>query len=429
MSKKKFLIIFSLNLGYLLLRHLTVSNNFLVTTPFSSPIIPSFFRLIPEFFSFFTLVYCLYKKNKNIANYWWLFLFILLFSLVTSSIISTSDYGKTNFIRMLSSIRSWFIWLSPFIIGMTLFEREDLAIFYKSSIVICIIQVPLIILQARLVSEADFVTGLMGEWGSGILGIFQTLGSIYLLEFILSKRIPLIIGLMLVCLIMPPVILAKAMIVFLIMPISFLLLVLISKSSKKRVVNLLMICILLLVPILSMINIYTGEYSGGIEKSATLIWSRISVALENSATSYGGPTRLYYLGTVMQYISKNPVTLMFGYGLGYASSSRLSINNVNENILQYSTGVSSFIVTILLENGLMGVITIILFLVGIYSSLRKKMKYSRNLPGFDFDAVGMTTLIIISALVFYNRSFASPTLAWVLMPQLGIYVQRVIKKC
>jgi len=427
MNKKRFLIIFSLNLGYLLLRHLTVSSNFLVTTPFSRPIIPAFFRLIPEFISYFFFVYCLFNKPKNIAKYWWFFLYILFFSSITSSVITIINFSSTDFIRILASIRSQFIWLSPFFVGMTLFERKDLAYFYKSTIIIGVIQVPLIILQSRLSTHPDVVTGLMGEYGTGILAIFQSLSSLYLLEYILSKRISLFFGLMLESILILPVILGESIIIFLILPIYWILFFLISKSRKRNFLYGILIFTFLLLMIFSML-ILSSEISGYGETPYQYLRRKISIAIQNSPISYSGPTRIYYLEKAMKFAARTPTSLFFGNGIGFASSSRLSPNTVNENILEGSTGVGSLFISTLLENGYFGIFVIVLFLGGILVFQIRYTKIAHDQWDRNQSAIGISTILLLSILIFYNLSFTAPTFAWILMPQLGIYSKRLLQK-
>jgi hypothetical protein len=426
MNNKRFGIILIINLSFLILRHLTVSDSLFVTAPFSNPILPSVLRLIPEILSFLLFVYCLTTRWKKIVKYWRFFIFGLLFSLITSSILSISNGDSFDFVRILSSLRSWFIWISPFFMGMTLFEVEDLPDFYKSFIVICIIQVPIIFIQSRLVTNEDLVTGLMGENGSGFLAIFQTIGSLYLLEYILSKQISLLPGLLLASIILLPVILSNALIVFLIVPFSWLLYFIISKYRRQKLTYGILTTGILIFIVYAMLVIFSSESKNSNDNPINFLSNKISVAIENSATSYNGPTRIYYLLKIVDYVSGSPTSLLFGYGIGYASSSRLSYNTINETILAGSTGVGSKTAKILLENGFAGIIILLLFFGGIFYNQFKSSKLIHRKYISDYTALAITILILVGALIFYNDSFTAPPFAFILMPQLGIYAKKYL---
>lgn len=426
LSTKKILIIFLMNILYLLFRHLSASRDFIFAASTGNPIISPSFRLVPEIITLVAMLLALFSKNKKVGKYWSLFILLLLITLLVDSLLIKSSSNSFDFIRILSSIRTWLIWLSPFFIGLLLLNRKDLDYFYLTIVIISILQLPLILYQSQTTSNADLVTGIMGEYGSGILAIFQAISALIVLELIFEKKISRFFGGMLIVLILIPVILAKALIVFIIIPISFFTLAVISKSSKRKSTNIILTCFFIVIQLALMIIVFIKGYGGHIDNPGAFIINKIYVALENSPTSYGGPTRIYYLKSVYNNISESPLTFIFGHGLGYASSSRLSVNTINEIILKGSTGVGSLVATLLLENGVMGVLLILMFLWGIFSNQLKNKEQNKILLT-DYRAIGLVTLLIIGSLIFYNKSFTSPTLAWVLMPQLGIYAQKHTK--
>lgn len=421
MINKRLFLIFSINIIYLLLRHLTVSNNLFITTPYSYPLLPPFLRLVPELVSYFFFVYCLIFRRRRILGYWWFFLFLLFSSLLVSGIMTFTNPNSPDMVRVLSSIRSWFSWISPFFIGMSMFRREDLAQFYKSLVLIGIVQIPFILIQSSSVVNADYVTGLMGEWGSGSLAIFNALGSLYILEYLFARKISPIQAFVIEGLLIIPVILGQALIIFFILPFSWILYFIISRPRPQKRKYFLLILIFLIVIIALIMAIYSFERADyWVSNPLGFLYEKIEKTLAYSPTAYGGgPTRIYYLGYVLRNIAQTPALLFFGHGLGYASSSRLSLANANEEILSSSTGVSSIISTRLLENGLFGVFIFVIFSGGLLFSLfRAKKKF--GIAQSDHEAIGITSILLLSVLLIYNASFTAPTFAWILIPQLGI---------
>ncbi len=423
-NNKKIRRLFLVNIGYLLLRHLTSSNNFWITTPSSVPIIPALFRLVPEIISYVLMIFCLFQKGRKVLKSVGLFLFFFLFSNTISSVISLSGSNSIDFVRFISSIRSLLIWLAPFLIGLTLFKIDDIKYFWIVSVMISIAQVPFVFIQSGMAPTADYVTGLMGEWGSGYLAIFQTLNSLYLLDYILKGKVHLIVGIILVGVIIIPVILANAVVIFVLVPLSWLIYFIFSHKNPKKFLYFIILLFFLLSSLFIMVYIFSQGRSNSLSGSVEFLSEKFSRALENSPVSYSGPTRTYFLLKSIEYVLKTPISSLFGYGLGSASSSRLSPFNINENILQGSTGVGSLFIYTLIESGIFGTISILIFLMTIYRNNYQKNTKNKKIYKYEFSDIALTTTIIIGILIFYNRSFASPSFAWILMPQLGIYCQK-----
>jgi hypothetical protein len=314
------------------------------------------------------------------------------------------------------------LWLTPLFFGIFVFKINDIPILQKIVVVIAFMQVPLAFFQSMaIIKSADDISGLMGAYGSGVLAIFQVIATSTLFINFLNKKLSFFVLVICTIILISPSILARAMIVFIILPVSWII-ALLSIKNKKRILSVLPFVIIILVSLTILFSqIYTiyvrSAESNPIERVVTDIYN---VIIPDSKTQ--NVTRSMYFLYVVDELSKSPLNLVLGYGTGFSSTSRL-INFSRVLLMPNSIGNGSLIVSILLENGVIGAIYIFAFLFSIYYFLiriKKKMKSEFELSIINN---GLVMIILLSLLVFYNQSFTSSGLVWLILPQFGLFIQ------
>ncbi len=422
---KRYLVLLFFNIFYLVMRHLTVSGNWIIADLNRAPILPAILKVLFEILSILFLMLLAASRNQNRKlEPFWIRIFISLpLLLVASSFVALAGPYSISPVQIISALRSWMIWLTPFLLGVFFFRISDLFKLQTIVVFIAFLQVPIAILQffSNRIS-ADYITGLMGAYGSGIFAIVQVIASTSLLISYIKGRISTLVFIPSVIILFIPVVLARAMIVFIILPIAWTYAISLLRGKRKHIRKYLVIMLSLLAAVFILSQFYTVQVRSLDKNPFEVVFHDISYVLSPDLSQGQRTTRTYYLLSVINGLVVSPASLLLGYGTGLASTSRIS-DYSRVSLVPDSIGSESLFVSVLVENGILGCLFILLFLAGLFINLKKIQSKVNQEAEIEVVNIGFVMVALFSLLIFYNKSFTSGPIVWLFMTQFGIFVQ------
>lgn len=263
-------------------------------------------------------------------------------------------------------------------------------------VILCLIQIPVTVFQF-LVSPSilkrgtiyDAVSGTMGGLNTNVLAILLVSVIIVLITLYLKfkKKNYLLISILLF---IPPV-LGDAKGVFVLISLSLFLILLLSKLGVQRKAFLIFISVIIFSVLATLyLNIIEEEDRKVLDPTYFLSYEL------NKEYREGDNVRLSRIESVkyaLNLVSENPVTLIFGYGIGNASR-----NNLYGADGKYFSRITiiHFWDKVITEIGLIGVLTILIVLLRLFLTLKKIEKFFIKLnPFISSLASGMSIVILI----------------------------------
>jgi hypothetical protein len=412
-------ILFTLYFCFLALRHLTASSGGLIAdAPLHGSLLPPILRFAPEILSMTLLLFCMRSGFRGLGSFWNLLFLAFMSYIVINGISGIAFSATVEISSLISALRVHLNWMIPFLLGFFILRQADRYPMAKVILVIGFLQIPLAILQYNHVDNADFVTGLMGEYGSGVLGIFQTIGSMFLLSAWLHSKGDRML-LLSAILFLLPIPFASALGPMLAAPLFLFLVIMLAMRSKGRVLRI-MIGLAASAGTVALVGIMFNSIGNFNFDSMPILYQHL---ISRYFSDSDGINRVTFFLFVIRFLSDSPMRFLFGCGTGFAASSRIHEQHVIENILPGSTGAGSMATNILIENGFLGLVFMMIFIAGIFVCairLRCAAKGRGELVYLDWFLVSLISLIVYS---FYNASFTAPALAWIMMPHCGIVVR------
>ena len=275
-----------------------------------------------------------------------------------------------SLLQLVLGLRSFLqFYLLFIVVTNTPFTKDELKIFIKIIILFCLLQLPATLYQYLFTAgNVDDIIGTLGPGDANSLGMYFLFSIILMVSFILQNY-KVMESFYSLCIIAFPFIACSSRVAFFILPVLILILVLNSNLKKyinvRNMLPLLVICIL--------VFIITKEYSATDVGEANTLDFMQNIEKEQSNKSMG---RLYYLGVAYDLITSNTQTFLFGKGPASFSSS--GGKYLNSPLLYDATYdatavgvISSEIVTIMVEYGIIGLIIIISIFIEILNEFKK----------------------------------------------------------
>lgn len=353
------------------------------------------------------------EKAVRFAPYWRPFALILALHLV--SFLS----NKQSLYLLLMSSRQHYIFPAIFL-GMVVLQpkKEFWEKLIKVMIFTMFFQIPVSIVQYFLFERADYMGGLFGKNSSGpisTLGIgFGFLGY-YLYKYHEKKKLFLFFGLAMVI----PLMLAESKFAMIFLPISYFYNIFIEKKRYLRKLLVLLGMVPFYLGVLlafDLINAHNPSYYPYMKwtledplyliKSAARMPAGISAARFNEVQGVYLPSydRLSSLSFALDYIKKNPVNFLFGFGPGEASQDLYS-----QGRLKYVGVFPTFLVNSVLEWGLLGSAAWLLLFALLFRVNLRCLRYIQENPSRSlwkaFLYFSNIQMFIFIFDLIYSRSF------------------------
>ncbi len=322
----------------------------------------------------------------------------------------------------LTALRSRLVWLAPLALGLVALEDEDAAVLGKTAIVVALLQISLVLLQWQIVDNPDYVTGIMGEYGSGVLAIFQTLASLYLLSGWIHGTVPLWFFVAATPVVVLPIPLSEAMVGFYVLPVGWVLLLgraVMRRGLRVRATVPILIGILTITYLATtLVREQRGWDEDPVSYVYTVMWN--SAMIETGVKN--AYTRPQYLAFVDEQISRSLLTKTFGLGAGFSASNRLNPRSVTEDLLPGSTGSGSMFSTYLLETGYVGAILLLIVQLSV-AAVAWRRRDRPQLSNVYLDAVVVGAVLLIP-LAGYTSGWGAAAIASSVLPQLGLILRK-----
>jgi len=335
--------------------------------------LPAYFTWHKEFLLFFAGVEG-FKKNglHNLFKNFPFFSILLLLLLL--NIIISAFLNDTSLIKVLYAVRTYLYFPAFFLIFLSYmitdgdFSRKSI-VFFDSLILIVLLQIPVAIIQYFLFERGDFVGGTFSYHASGIISIIgiSYIPLLYFTGAFLKKASFFVYSLLMFFVLM----ISESKIAMYILP----LFVLISEyfRHKKKIFIIaptfciIIICFFLILPWFDIINTRVGRYEPNhmrkfLQDPYAPISKRISrydTSLNKIVVDSEKMGRKFRYRTIYNRISsihiaylmlkKDDLNIFFGLGPGESF-----LNSFYIGKLAYSGLFKTFVVTVLVELGLVG---------------------------------------------------------------------------
>jgi hypothetical protein len=407
----------------LLLRHFSASADGLVADPAEGqPILPPIVRLLPEA-AILALVAMNWRRRSQLVPGWLKFGLVatLVVPLISLTVVVIRGEAIDG-VYVLSALRSRLLWLGPLMLGLVALEDQDAPLLGKATILVGLLQVVLVFAQWQTVENPDYVTGLMGEYGSGILAIFQATASLYVLSSWVQGTAPTWVFIALTPILMVPIPLAEAMVGFYVLPVGWVLLLgrgILRRGLRVRAALPILIGILQITYLATtLVRTQRGWDQDPVSYVYTVMWN--SAMVETGVKN--AYTRPEYLAFIHEQVSQSLLTRVFGFGPGFSASNRFNPRSVTEDLLPGSTGAGSMFSTYLLETGYLGASLILILHVSVAVAVWRRRDRGL-LSNAYLDAAAVAAFLLIP-LAGYNSGWGAPPIAYSVLPVLGLILRK-----
>lgn len=401
-------------------------------------ILPRFLQLGPEILSLLILAFTRRRNQRSSRSYQGLILWLFVWwGIIMLSDILGAFSGELSLLAIFASWRYYFRIFIPFLIGMSLVERDDILWVLRVMLIIGFIQVPLAIIQSLYAPTPDFVTGLMGRAGSGNLAVFQIVCFGILLSrylnfkgnrrFKFNSRLWLLISRVVI----PGVILLYILIMAQVIAGFIMLIVLAIAIMRFRFISTRGIALTLIIVVILIAgnSLYPEyfEHSSLYEKYTPSGVKDFLLAGQGNSKLIGGSTvgRLQVFVEFNRFLSSRG-NVWLGNGPGVFSNSLLLSTRSSAFRMLWESVIGSLSLgsLLLIETGYIGLLWWVVFLLMILKSwvISYKLAGDTRDVRYILDVfLGFYILIIVS--IIYNQSLAVPTIYFPFMLMAGFVVK------
>jgi hypothetical protein len=378
-------------------------------------ILPSRLAYLIELFGLIALLYVLFYgvrgRFQHVRPAYW-FVFGALGLCVLFGILSNSQEPGTIFAGMRNTLRAipWF-----FVPAVYAFSDRDVRAQIAMLLAVCLVQVPLTIGQ-RLGSVApDTTTGTMQI--SSILSIFLICAICVATAFYVRRRIRLGQFLALFVLLLLPTTINQTKGTLLLLPLGVLAAYLSASRSGQRLRTGLLALALLFGFGLAFVPAYDyfqqnqetprpiGEFFTKEGRLRDYLWKDEGLGTRDAAG------RADSIAVPIEFLSRDPVTLAFGLGIGNASASALGEGFEGRYARLFDPFLSTAFARIVLELGVLGISLLLVLMWLILSDARVVSRRHRELLS-DLSAGWVGVVIVMTISIFYKDITAHAALSF-----------------
>ncbi len=398
--------------------------------------LPGFISYFSELCGALALVYVIVTGTKDRFQFvrpaYWLAFGTIVVVIVCGVLINNVHPGP-----IIAGLRTYLRAIAWFFVP-AVFAYSEKQIFQQLKLLlgICVIQIPLAIMQRIETGDrswgfvavtGDWTVGTMGD--SGVLSVFLLFGACCLAAMYERKLIGLMKFVVLFFAILIPTMIneTKAMVVFL--PVSVGVAYLCAASPKvrmKRFVSGLAFLVIfgaVFVPVYDSLNKdrQYGQSLGQFFLDPGSVEGYVSSNPEIGAGK--DPGRGDAIMVPLTALSKDPTSLVFGYGIGNASDSSLGLDYGGKYAEVFRPFLQASFAKFVLEIGLAGVGMVFLIYLLVYQDCLAVARADKGL--FGALAAGWTGVIaLMSIAMFYNKGEVFPSLSFLFWYFSGLIAAR-----
>lgn len=368
-------------------------------------ILPRAFQFVPELLSVAAAVMVVALGSANRFRYvrpqYWLMFGALLMCMIAGVLANAVDAGPIiaglrNYLRAIP----WF-----FVAAVYAFSSTQISNQLRLLLAIAVLQLPFAVEQRLQTAHPT------GDWTTGTL-LISSIMSIYLISclsvaaaFYVRRRISISQFLLLAVMLFIPATINETKGTLILLPFGLLLAFLATATPGRRLRVVAMACTLVVTAIAVYVPIYNylvqerqyatsiGEFWNDPERLERYLWKKEEVG----TTEKGG--RLDAILVPAGELAKDPVRLVFGYGIGNASRSALGRSFSGEYHELFSPFMVNAFARLLLEIGVLGVALVIGLMLMILRDARIVARRSSGTIGALAGGwVGVTGIMLLSLL-------------------------------
>lgn len=392
-------------------------------------------RLIPEIFSVITVVVVLLRGTRTgfnlVAPKYWL-VFGLLTMIVVCGILTNEVGSGPTLAGMRSYLRAIPLFLLPAVYPFTEKQlKQQLGLI----LLLGFIQIPITIYQRYLVYTSnrfsgDSVVGTIAD--SGVLSILLISSALIATGCMLKGKLSKLLFIPIFFALLMPTTINETKAIVLLLPAGLLTTVIAGTPAGKRIkvaaagVTLLMLFAVILIPIYDametdnpnknqqhLIDFFTNQD----EMQKYMESHRVGVGTQ--APVRRGDALKVPLG----YLSRDPVHLIFGLGMGNASHSNLGENFTGNYYGLFQSFVILSVSVFLLEIGVLGTLLVFLLYWLIFrDAIAVARQDSGLIGGIAIGWIGVVVVITLST--FYSAIHLFPSLSYMFWYFSGIVAAR-----
>jgi hypothetical protein len=371
-----------------------------------------------EFFSlvlFITMIDKIVKKN-------FLLISLLFVVSITTLFVLISILQGVGVINQVLGLRLYLRPLPIFFAGFLIaYDRKNIFNILRFVFIIAILQIPIVIYQFLFITQQaekgqtsfDLVSGTFGGLSTGTLGLFLLNVSVLVSVAILFRRLKFRY-LLLVPLLLMQSVLGDVKIVYIGVVVTIFFFLFSIKLNVLKKISFIVFSLLFLFVFIEGYKAFIGE-----ERSERLtVENQVQNQLLEEQS--GRLTRLNAVVEAFKVINKQPLSLVFGVGVGNGIKNLLT----GEHGEYYSFDSDRhFANRLILELGLVGVVILIL----IFYQLYRSSVMVRKRGGGDLDRIVATGFLVILTItfmsLFYNDAFTRAQYAYPFWLIAGIIVK------
>jgi hypothetical protein len=384
------------------------------------------FKYLPEILSLTALVYVVLRGSEsrfaNIKAAYWIILGAFVVTLLFGSLMEGVPPGP-----VFAGIRNYFAALPLFLLpAVHEFSERQLRSQLRLLAVLCCIQLP-IAYQQRMATVAagmvtgDYTTGTL--IGSGILSIFLVAAAAMLTAFYMHRRIALRTYLLLLCVILAPTTINETKVTLVLAPLAVLTVVWFGSAEKQRFLKLAGSTLAVAAFLVAFVAVYdyfvAPRWDYGLMDFFKQEGRVEGYLFKGSSVGDTQAGRLDWFLVPLSELSRNPVTLAFGLGIGNASDSALGLQFTGEHFERFILFGGATVSIMLLETGLFGLVCGLLAMLMLFGDARRVAGADTTIHGaIALGMVGVLAVYFVS--VFYASIHLSAPHAYLFAFYAGV---------
>lgn len=381
---------------------------------------PSVIQYFPDILAIFILIKIinkLIKTKQKINNSILKYIAALLFVQIISFVIN--DYSIMPFIWGCRNLYRFFIVFVGFQYLSNFKNYSKITKYLKYFV---IIQLCISLLQTRIYSDWDNVSGFFGHSGTGLMLINLMFICSFFLANYFYKKMKLGYLLFFIVIIFTEIILGSVKAAFFYLPgiivIMFFLSPVLKKNYKIKIRNITIMVIV--IPLITLIasSLFLKAFSEDAEFTGIgELYSIDYIDKIANSDSYTGDdksiNRLSGVGTINDLVLDNNYKKIFGVGLGNASPNKYSIFEgkyyEKYSELKYNWFLIPYFV---MENGFLGMLIFLIILITLLLKSSRILKVVTNDDEkiFIFAYQGCTIAVLVT--LIYNIGFSTPQVGY-----------------
>lgn len=407
-------------------------------------IIPYHLELLPEVLSVVVTILIIgqLSKTKNLnlgAKY------VVVFSLLGIHIVNGILINSTPTAAVVIGLRIYLKYIPFFILPLVYnFKEEQISRLLKYVLAICILQLPMALYQ-----RFYYASNLSGDWVRGTLGTSSILSMLLIStvaivwSYYLKGRISIKYLVILLLILFIPTTINETKGTLILLPIALIVPMLVTRGHEGKQKSLFPLMLIGAIMFGGFVTVYDTiwgaryESHGGSvldfftsDRIVRYLAPRTSEMVEEKE---GGPVgRIDKIIAPIRILSKDPVQLMVGVGVGNTTPSPIDSLSSAEYIEYYNQGlITTSIAYLIWEIGLIGLSLSIIFLYMVYQDAKKLSKRD-GLEGAI--GLGWVAVVIITGMsLFYKdiiRSNGLMYLFWflsgyVISMRVPVYIKKI----